>query len=70
MKAEILKNMMIEGRKVPAGTIMDVKGWKHAKSLANNRFIRFIEETPKVTEVKTEEEPKAVKKTPKKDKAE
>jgi hypothetical protein len=68
MKAEILKNMMIDGRKVPAGTIVDVKGWKHAKSLANNRYIRFIEEAPQIAD--SVEEPKVVKKTPKKEKAE
>lgn len=47
MKAGILKNMVIDGRKVASGTIVDVKGWKHAKALANNRYIRFIEDAPK-----------------------
>jgi hypothetical protein len=62
MKAEILKNMMIDGRKVPSGTIVDVKGWKHAKSLANNRYIRFIEDAPQ-PKVEAVEEPKKVKKS-------
>ena len=70
MKAEILKNMMIDGRKVASGTIVDVKGWKHAKALANNRYIRFIEDAPKVESVTTEEEPKPAKKAPKKKDAE
>lgn len=65
MKAEILKNMVIDGRKVASGTIVDVKGWKHAKALANNRYIRFIEDAPKVEAVATEEEAKPVKESAK-----
>jgi len=44
MKAEILKSMLVEGRKLVAGDIVEVKGWRHAKSLANNRYIKFIED--------------------------
>ena len=64
MKAEILKSMVIDGRKVVAGDIVDVKGWRHAKALARNRYIRFIGETPKeeIVEKATESKPKASKK--------
>lgn len=65
MKAQILKSMVIDGRKVVAGDIVDVKGWRHAKALARNRYIRFIEDaSPKVeaTEKVEESKPKAPKK--------
>ena len=68
MKAEILKNMVVDGRLLQSGDIIDVKGWKHAKALNRNRYIRIIEETvkPKVEpkaepEVKAVERPKAKK---------
>ena len=51
--------MMIDGRKAVAGDIVDVKGWLHAKKLANNRYIEFIEESETVVK---ESKPKAVKK--------
>jgi hypothetical protein len=66
MKAQILKSMIVEGRKLVAGDIVDVKGWRHAKSLANNRYIKLIEESAsKVVEEKVDEveKPKATKKT-------
>ena len=47
MKAEILKSMMVEGRLLQSGDIIDVKGWRHAKALNRNRYIRIIEETVK-----------------------
>ena len=59
MKAEILKSMLVDGRKLVAGDIVEVKGWRHAKSLANNRYIRFIEDKEEIAEV---EKPKATKK--------
>jgi hypothetical protein len=66
MKAQILKSMIVDGRKVMAGDIVDVKGWRHAKSLANNRYIKLIEDdAPKAVKEKVEEapKPKATKKT-------
>jgi len=66
MKAQILKSMIVEGRKLVAGDIVDVKGWRHAKSLANNRYIKLIEESAsKVVKEKVDEveKPKATKKT-------
>jgi hypothetical protein len=67
MKAQILKSMIVDGRKVVAGDIVEVKGWRHAKSLANNRYIKLIEdEAPKKVEEKVvveAEKPKATKKT-------
>ena len=73
MKAEILKNMVVDGRLLQSGDIIDVKGWKHAKALNRNRYIRIIEdtkpvkveapkvETPVVEAPKAEEKPKAKK---------
>ena len=63
MKAEILKNMVVDGRLLKSGDIIDVKGWKHAKSLNRNRYIRIIEDAvkPKV-EPKAEPEVEAVEK--------
>jgi hypothetical protein len=66
MKAQILKTMIIDGRKLVAGDIVDVKGWRHAKSLANNRYIKLIEDdAPKAVKetVEEAEKPKATKKT-------
>lgn len=64
MKAQILKSMIVEGRKLVAGDIVEVKGWRHAKALANNRYIKLIEDSA-VETVETAEEakPKAKKKT-------
>jgi hypothetical protein len=63
MKAEILKTMVVDGRLLQSGDIIDVKGWKHAKALNRSRYIRIIEETvkPKV-EPKAEPEVEAVEK--------
>jgi hypothetical protein len=74
MKAEILKNMVVDGRLLQSGDIIDVKGWKHAKSLNRNRYIRIIEdavkpvkaeapkvETPVAEATTAEEKPKAKK---------
>jgi hypothetical protein len=63
MKAEILKTMVVDGRLLKSGDIIDVKGWKHAKALNRSRYIRIIEETtkPKV-EPKAEPEVEAVEK--------
>lgn len=62
MKAEILKSMLVDGRKVVAGDIVDVKGWRHAKALARNRYIRFIEDTSTQTVEAKESKPKVAKK--------
>jgi hypothetical protein len=80
MKAEILKSMMVDGRLLASGDIIDVKGWKHAKALNRNRYIRILEdeatkptkveapkvETPVVEAPEVEEKPKAKKATPSK----
>lgn len=63
MKAEILKSMLVEGRKLVAGDIVEVKGWRHAKSLASNRYIRLIDDNAIVEKVVEAEKPKATKKT-------
>ena len=71
MKAQILKNMVVDGRLIEAGNIIDVKGWKHAKALNRSRYIKILDEetakapkveTPKVAPVESEEvKPKAKK---------
>jgi hypothetical protein len=69
MKAEILKTMVVDGRLLQSGDIIDVKGWKHAKALNRSRYIRIIEEAVKPAKVETpvvetpmaEEKPKAKK---------
>jgi hypothetical protein len=58
MKAQILKNMVVDGRLIEAGSIIDVKGWRHAKALNRNRYIKILDEetvkAPKVETVKVE----------------
>jgi hypothetical protein len=63
MKAEILKNMVVDGRLLKSGDIIDVKGWKHAKALNRSRYIKILDEVvkPKV-EPKAEPEVEAVEK--------
>jgi hypothetical protein len=70
MKAQILKTMVVDGRLLKSGDIIDVKGWKHAKALNRSRYIRIIEneavkpvkvEAPKV-EAPVEETPTAEEK--------
>ena len=64
MKAQILKSMIVEGRKLVAGDIVEVKGWRHAKALANNRYIKLIEDSAiETVETAEVEKPKAKKKT-------
>lgn len=48
MKAQILKAMISDGKMLQSGDIVDVSGWRHAKTLANNRYIKMIDETVKV----------------------
>jgi hypothetical protein len=64
MKAQILKTMIVEGRKLVAGDIVEVKGWRHAKALANNRYIKLIDDMPSqsLSEVAEEDKTKATKK--------
>ena len=63
MKAQILKSMIVEGRKLVAGDIVEVKGWRHAKALANNRYIKLIEESVLEEKVAEAPKPKVTKKT-------
>jgi hypothetical protein len=54
MNAQILKNMVVDGRLLKSGDIIDVKGWKHAKALNRSRYIKILDEV-----VKPKAEPKA-----------
>jgi hypothetical protein len=62
MKAQILKSMIVNGRKLVAGDIVEVEGWRYIKSLSTNRYIKLIEDNV-VEEKKQAEKPKATKKT-------
>jgi hypothetical protein len=62
MKAEILKTMVVDGRLLQSGDIIDVKGWKHAKALNRSRYIRIIEDAKPKVEPKAEPEVEAVEK--------
>lgn len=71
MKAQILKAMISDGKLLQTGDIVDVSGWRHAKTLASNRYIKLIDETAKVEkpvveavieEAVVEEKPKVSKK--------
>jgi len=63
MKAEILKNMVVDGRLLKSGDIIDVKGWKHAKALNRSRYIKILDEVVKPkAEAKVEPEVEAVEK--------
>ena len=53
MKAKLLKSMVIAGESIAAGEIVDVSGWRNAKSLESLRYIAFVAEPS--------EKPKAVK---------
>jgi hypothetical protein len=66
MKAQILKSMIVNGRKLVAGDIVEVEGWRYIKSLSSNRYIKLIEDdAPKAVKetVDEVEKPKATKKT-------
>jgi ribosome-associated protein YbcJ (S4-like RNA binding protein) len=62
MKAQILKSMIVNGRKLVAGDIVEVEGWRYIKSLSTNRYIKLIADDV-VEEKKQAEKPKATKKT-------
>ena len=42
MKAKILKTLTVEGKQLLSGTIVDVSGWRNAKSLEGSRYITFV----------------------------
>ena len=62
MKAQILKSMIVNGRKLVAGDIVEVEGWRYIKSLSSNRYIKLIEDNAS-QETKQAEKPKVTKKT-------
>jgi hypothetical protein len=62
MKAKLLKKMIVDGKSLPAGSVLDVSGWRNAKSLESMRYIAFIleDEAPAVEKskvAKAKEEP-------------
>jgi hypothetical protein len=54
MKAKILKKLTHDGKELEQGTIVDVSGWRNAKTLEGSRYITFVsEEEIKTAEPKT-----------------
>lgn len=49
MKAQVMKKLVSDGKELQIGDIVDVSGWRNAKALESNRYIRFVteEELPK-----------------------
>lgn len=58
MKAKILKTLTVDGKELLHGTIVDVSGWRNAKSLEGSRYITFVidEEEKSATQSKTKTE--------------
>ena len=58
MKAKILKKLTHDGKDLEPGTIVDVSGWRNARSLEGSRYITFVseEEVKSVTKKKVTEE--------------
>jgi hypothetical protein len=44
MKAKILKTLTVNGKEMLSGTIVDVSGWRNAKTLEGSRYITFVYE--------------------------
>ena len=57
MKAKILKTLTVNGKELLSGTIVDVSGWRNAKSLEGSRYITFVYEE----EIKKETKSKVLK---------
>jgi hypothetical protein len=57
MKAKILKTLIVDGKELLHGTIVDVSGWRNARSLEGSRYITFVSEE----EVKETSKPKVPK---------
>jgi len=48
MQAKLLKQMVVDGKTMPAGSVLDVSKWRNAKSLESSRYIAFLlEDQPK-----------------------
>ena len=45
MKAKILKKLTVDGKTLETGDIVDVSGWRNAKSLEGSRYITFVADT-------------------------
>jgi len=52
--------MTVDGESLSAGSVIDVSGWRNAKSLESMRYIAFVQdeepkvEKPKVAKIKEE----------------
>lgn len=57
MKAKILKKLTNDGKELEVGTIVDVSGWRNAKSLEGSRYITFVTDE----EIKKETKSKVIK---------
>ncbi len=52
--------MVVDGVSLPAGSVVDVSGWRNYRSLESMRYLAFIAEEEIKVEAKTEK-PKATK---------
>jgi hypothetical protein len=57
MKAKILKPLVSDGKKLTLGSIVDVSGWRNAKTLVAGRYIEFLEESAEEAEPKAKNIP-------------
>jgi hypothetical protein len=57
MKAKILKTLIVDGKELLSGTIVDVSGWRNAKTLEGSRYITFVYDE----EIKETSKPKVQK---------
>jgi len=56
MKAKLLKQMTVDGKTMPPGSVLDVSGWRNVKTLESSRYIAFIVESqPKEPKTKVAE---------------
>ena len=59
MKAKLLKRMVVDGKVLDTGKVVDVSKWRNVKTLLSNRYIELVieqEKEVKVTKEKDQEE--------------
>jgi hypothetical protein len=60
MKARILKAVVSDGKKLAIGSIVDVSGWRNAKTLVSGRYIEFLDGSVEEAKPKIKEETQVV----------
>lgn len=59
MLARTRKRLVVEGQILEAGEIVDISGWRNAKTLVSGRYVDLVQET-EAPKVKKADEPKKV----------